>query len=58
VAAFVIAAFVLGCRIALAQSFTIPVLLGMLSTRHLVVVLPDGARKSVTYTGRAVRVAF
>ncbi len=30
----------------------------MLPTRHLVVVLPGGARKAVTYTGRPVRVGF
>lgn len=30
----------------------------MLSTRHLVVALTDGTRKSVTYTGRAVQVRF
>ncbi len=31
---------------------------GMLSTRHLNVVLPDGARKSVTYAGRSLQVGF
>ena len=31
---------------------------GMLPTRHLVVVLPGGARKSVTYVGRPVQVTF
>ena len=30
----------------------------MLSTRHLNVILPGGARKSVTYTGRSVQVGF
>ncbi len=28
---------------------------GLLATRHLNVVLPDGSRKSVTYTGRALQ---
>jgi alpha-glucosidase len=31
---------------------------GMLAIRHLVVVLPDGSRKTVTYTGRKVRIGF
>jgi alpha-glucosidase (family GH31 glycosyl hydrolase) len=31
---------------------------GMLSTRHLDVVLPDGSKKSVTYTGLSVNVRF
>ena len=31
---------------------------GMLSTRHLNIVMPDGSRKSVTYVGRAVPVRF
>jgi alpha-glucosidase len=31
---------------------------GMLSTRHLDIVLPDGSKKSVTYTGRSVKVRF
>ncbi len=31
---------------------------GMLTTRHLNVVLPDGSRKSVTYVGRTVQVRF
>ena len=31
---------------------------GMLPTRHLNVVLPDGSRKNVTYTGRTVQVRF
>ena len=31
---------------------------GMLPTRHLDVVLPDGRRKSVTYVGRTVQVRF
>ena len=30
----------------------------MLATRHLVVVLPDGTRRTATYTGRALRVGF
>ncbi len=30
----------------------------MLPTRHLVIVLPDGVRRTATYTGRAMRVAF
>ena len=31
---------------------------GMLSTRHLNIVLPNGSRKSVAYVGRAVQVRF
>ena len=31
---------------------------GMLPTRHLNIVLPDGSRKSVLYTGRAVQARF
>jgi alpha-glucosidase (family GH31 glycosyl hydrolase) len=31
---------------------------GMLSTRHLDIVLPDGSKKSVTYIGRSVKVRF
>ena len=32
--------------------------LGMLSTRHLNIVLPNGSRKSVIYLGRALQVRF
>ncbi|MGI4790991.1 MAG: DUF5110 domain-containing protein [Janthinobacterium lividum] len=31
---------------------------GMLSTQHLNIVLPNGTRKSVVYTARAVEVKF
>ena len=31
---------------------------GMLATRHLIVVLPSGAHKSVVYTGQAARMEF
>jgi len=31
---------------------------GMLMTRHLIVVLPDCASKSVTYTGRTLQISF
>ena len=31
---------------------------GMLTTRHLVVTLPDGAAKTITYMGKAVQVHF
>jgi len=31
---------------------------GMLPTRHLNVVLPDGSRRGIVYTGRAVQVRF
>ena len=31
---------------------------GMLLTRHLTVVLPDGSRKAITYTGLAAQAKF
>ena len=31
---------------------------GMLSTRHLTVVLPDGSHRTLTYMGRAAQVRF